>query len=46
MFHTNLAALRLALYHELEEDIPDNEDYNLGYFEAAEKEAARFFVRP
>lgn len=36
MFHTSLA-LWLALYHELEEDIPDDDNYNLGYFEGKQQ---------
>ena len=33
---SSVGALRLALYHELEEDIPDD-NYNLGYFEGKQQ---------
>ena len=34
---TSVGSLRLALYHELEDEIPDNEEYNLGYFEGKQQ---------
>ena len=34
---SSIGALRLALYHELEDDIPDDEQYNLGYFEGKQQ---------
>lgn len=34
---TSVGALRLALYHELEDVIPDSDDYNLGYFEGKQQ---------
>ena len=33
----SIGALRLALYHELEDLLPDSEDYNLGYFEGKQQ---------
>ena len=33
----SVGSLRLALYHELEDEIPDNEEYNLGYFEGKQQ---------
>ena len=29
----SVAALRSALYHKLEDDVPEQGDYNVGYFE-------------
>jgi hypothetical protein len=34
---TSVGSLRLALYHELEDEIPDNEEYCLGYFEGKQQ---------
>ena len=33
----SVEAVKSALYHELEEDIPDNGDYSLGYFEGKQQ---------
>ena len=33
----NVEAIRCALYHELEDDVPDSGDYNLGYFEGKQQ---------
>ena len=35
----------MALYHELEDDIPDNEEYNLGYFEGKQQKK-KWLVNP
>ncbi len=29
----SVSSLRLALYHEFDDEIPEEGDYNLGYFE-------------
>ena len=34
---TNIGALRSALYHELEDEISDNDEYSLGYFEGKQQ---------
>ena len=33
MSNESLSSLRSALWHELEESIPDEGDFNIGYFE-------------
>lgn len=33
----NVGNLRLALYHEFEDDIPDSEEFNVGYFEGKQQ---------
>ena len=50
LYHVNcqfksVAALRSALYHELENDVPEQGDYNIGYFEGRQQKK-KWLVTP